>query len=85
MLMTHVALEAREDWLWARQSMARSEPALCSGRSTPLMASCSGPSRACPARWPRRPPSPPDLDVGLTQTGLQAAWEGEGRHPWEGG
>lgn len=28
--------------------------------STPSTASCSGPSRACPARWPRCPPSPPD-------------------------
>lgn len=35
-------------------------PRLCSVRSTPSTASCSGPSRACPARWPRRPPSPPD-------------------------
>lgn len=28
--------------------------------STPSTPSCSGPSRACPARWPTRPPSPPE-------------------------
>lgn len=31
--------------------------------STPSMASCSGPSRACPARWLRCPPSPPDPEA----------------------
>lgn len=45
-------------------------PALLSC-STPSTESCSGPSRAWPARWPRRPPSP--LDPG---------WLGSVGQPW---